>query len=80
MEKPILSPNFTIEDIHKLREYNYEMTKHMTDKERMDYYNARSFRGDIVQDVKRAEPGPSDLMIFWKDGSSFLAAAGGKRV
>lgn len=35
MEKPILSPNFTIEDIHKLREYNYEMTKDMTDKERM---------------------------------------------
>ena len=41
MEKPILSPNFTIEDIHKLREYNYEMTKDMTDKERMDYYNSR---------------------------------------
>ena len=30
MEKPILSPNFTIEDIHKLREYNYERTKDMT--------------------------------------------------
>ena len=41
MEKPVLSPNFTIEDIHKLREYNYEMTKHMTDEERMDYYNKR---------------------------------------
>jgi hypothetical protein len=41
MEKPILSPNFTIEDIHKLREYNYEITKNMTDKERMDYYNSR---------------------------------------
>jgi len=41
MEKPILSPNFTIEDIHKLREYNYEMTKDMTDKERMNYYNSR---------------------------------------
>lgn len=39
MEKPVLSPDFTIEDIHKLREYNYEMTKHMTDQERMDYYN-----------------------------------------
>ncbi len=39
MEKPVLSPNFTIEDIHKLREYNYEMTKHITDEERMDYYN-----------------------------------------
>lgn len=41
MEKPILSPDFTIEDIHKLREYNYEMTKDMTDSERMDYYNKR---------------------------------------
>lgn len=39
MEKPVLSPDFTIEDIHKLREYNYEITKHMTDKERMYYYN-----------------------------------------
>lgn len=43
MEKPVLSPNFTIEDIHKLREYNYEMTKDMTDKERMDYYNSRGW-------------------------------------
>lgn len=41
MEKLILSPNFTIEDIHKLREYNYELTKNMTDQERMDYYNKR---------------------------------------
>lgn len=41
MEKPVLSPNFTIDDIHTLREYNYEMTKHMTDKERMVYYNKR---------------------------------------
>lgn len=40
-EKPILSPNFTIEDIHKLREYNYYMTKDMTPKERQDYYNER---------------------------------------
>ena len=49
MEKPILSPNFTIEDIHKLREYHYEMTKHMTDKERMDYYNegGRAFQREI---------------------------------
>lgn len=49
MEKPILSPNFTIEDIHRLREYNYEMTKNMTDKERMDYYNktGRAFQREI---------------------------------
>ncbi len=43
MKKPVLSPNFTIEDIHKLREYNYEITKDMTDKERMDYYNNRGW-------------------------------------
>ena len=41
MQKPILSPDFIIENIHKLREYNYEMTKHMADEERMDYYNKR---------------------------------------
>lgn len=41
MEKPILSPNFTIEDIHKLREYNYYRTKNMTPAERRNYYNER---------------------------------------
>ncbi len=41
MKKPILSPDFTIEDIHKLREYNYYQTKDMTPQERMDYYNSR---------------------------------------
>ena len=34
-----ISPDFTIEDIHKIREYNYEMTKNMTSKEKADYYN-----------------------------------------
>ena len=37
--KPLdISPDFTIEDIHKIREYNYEMTKDMTRQEKMDYY------------------------------------------
>lgn len=51
MEKPVLSPNFTIEDIHTLREYNYEITKHMSDKERMDYYNqaGRAFQREIEE-------------------------------
>lgn len=51
MEKPILSPDFTNEDIHKLREYNYEMTKHMTDEERMDYDNkaGRAFQREIEE-------------------------------
>lgn len=51
MEKPILSPNFTIDDIHKLREYNYYLTKDMTPQERMDYYNkkGRAFQQEIEE-------------------------------
>lgn len=41
MKEPILSPDFTIEDIYKLREYNYFVTKDMTPQERMDYYNQK---------------------------------------
>lgn len=41
MDKLIISPDFTIEDIHKIREYNYNITKDMTPQERRDYYNKR---------------------------------------
>ena len=49
MERPVLSPYFTIEDIHRLREYNSYITSRMTPKEEMDYYNnvARAFRKEI---------------------------------
>lgn len=53
MENPVLSPNFTIEDIHKLREYNYYQTKDMTPQERMDYYNSRGVEvHKIIQERK----------------------------
>jgi len=39
MEKPVLSPGFTVDDIHKLREYNHERTKNLTSEERQRYYN-----------------------------------------
>lgn len=53
MDKPVLSPNFTIEDIHKLREYNYYKTKDMTPQERMDYYNSRGMEVHrIIQEHK----------------------------
>lgn len=41
INKPIPSPDFTIEDIHKLREYNYDQTKDMSRQDRIDYYNTR---------------------------------------
>lgn len=34
-----ISPDFTIEDIHRIREHNYETTKHMTMEEKLHYYN-----------------------------------------
>jgi hypothetical protein len=33
-----ISPKFTIDDIHKIRKYNYEITKHMNIKELSAYY------------------------------------------
>ena len=35
LPKPTLSPNFTIDDIHKIREWNYERLKDSTFEERM---------------------------------------------
>ncbi|EOS21945.1 hypothetical protein C806_04086 [Lachnospiraceae bacterium 3-1] len=39
MEALVISPDFTIEDIHKIREQNYEQTKDMTVAEKVAYYN-----------------------------------------
>lgn len=54
MEKPILSPNFTIEDIHKLREYNYERTKDMTVAEKVAYYNNSGKEAEREIEQRRA--------------------------
>ena len=54
MDKPTLSPSFTVEDIHKLREYNYRLTKDMTPQERMDFYNnaGRAFQEEIEREKR----------------------------
>lgn len=53
MDKPILSPDFTIDDIHKVREYNYYQTKDMTLQERMNYYNSQGMEiHKIIQSRK----------------------------
>ena len=38
MANAVISPKFTIEDIHKIREENYEKTKNMTMAEKIAYY------------------------------------------
>ena len=39
METLVVSLDFTIDDIHKIREQNYEWTKDMTVAEKVAHYN-----------------------------------------
>jgi hypothetical protein len=40
--KPKISPDFTIDDIHKIREWHYECLKDATLEERKEYYHKGS--------------------------------------
>ena len=51
MEKLIISSNFTIEDIHKIREHNYEVTKNMTLEEKLAYYNTTGM--EVEKEIQR---------------------------
>ena len=42
MTKPVFKDSFSVDDIHKLREYNYEVTKNMTSEERINYINSKA--------------------------------------
>ena len=46
MDEPVVSDNFTVDDIHKVREYNYEITKNMTIDEIRNYYKIRADEGE----------------------------------
>ena len=54
MEKLIfkLSPNFTIEDIHKIREYNYWISKDLQGDDRLRYYNDPVFKERVREQNK----------------------------
>ena len=42
ISKPLISENFTIDDIHKLREWNYECLKDATNEERFAAIHRRA--------------------------------------
>lgn len=46
-----ISSDFTIEDIHKIRERNYEVTKNMTVEEKLFYYNTP--RSDAEEQIEK---------------------------
>jgi hypothetical protein len=52
--KPKISPDFTIEDIHKIREWNYERLKDATPDERMTETNRRGERTRQALKVMKA--------------------------
>ena len=55
IKKPDISPDFTIEDIHKIREWYYEMYKEMGEKKYMEYVSKRA-RGlhELIQERREA--------------------------
>ena len=53
VKKPDISPNFTIEDIHKIREWQYELRKEMGQKKYTDYINKRAREFDTMMKARR---------------------------
>ena len=57
MDKPKISPDFTVEDIHKIREYHYELTKDMPFEERAAFYreSAKEFKEYLAEQKRQKE-------------------------
>lgn len=56
IDKPAISPDFTIEDIHKIRVYHYEITKNMSAGERHAYYRKRADEAQFrVEQMRKAD-------------------------
>ena len=52
--KPKISPDFTIEDIHKLREWHFECRRGMSPQEVIDHINRRGGEFEAIVDAARA--------------------------
>lgn len=51
----VISPKFSIEDIHKVRENNYNLTKNMSAQEKRDYYNTKGMEVHRLIQVQKAQ-------------------------
>jgi len=52
---PKISPNFTIDDIHRIREWNYEVLKDATIEEQIDFYKREGAKAETQRKADRAE-------------------------
>jgi hypothetical protein len=55
IQKPKISPQFTIEDIHKIREWNYERLKDATVQERIAEIRRQAEPGIQAIEKRRAD-------------------------
>ena len=54
IKKPDISDNFTIEDIHKIREYHYEKRKNMTfEEEKADIAKGADAMMKLIEEGRR---------------------------
>ena len=62
---PEISPDFTIEDIHKIREWHYEIYKGMTPQEICEYTHreAERFRAELAKPVDPAIRAEVDRLL-----------------
>jgi len=51
--KPDISPAFTVDDIHKIREWNYESRKGMNTQEVIDHINRRGDEFEALVEAAR---------------------------
>jgi len=63
--RPKISPDFTIEDIHKIREWHYEIYKGMTPEEICEYTNreAARFEAELAKPTDPAIKARVDLLL-----------------
>ena len=55
MERTFISQDLSIEDIHRIREERYEVTKNMTKEERLAYYRTLGKEAEREIAKRRAE-------------------------
>jgi hypothetical protein len=51
--EPDISPKFTIDDIHKIREWHHDILKDATLAERINYYNQESIKAEAERNRQR---------------------------
>lgn len=56
LNRPDISPDFTIEDIHKIREYNYERRKNMSFEEyKADLKKGAEAGKKRIEEIRKAK-------------------------